>query len=91
VAKHAKTDSAIVECRCPDRRIVVRVSDSGVGYDPAAVPSGPHRGLGLISVRERLSLIGGSVEMRSTPGGGTAATLTAPLIGNESLAAERGA
>jgi two-component system, chemotaxis family, sensor kinase Cph1 len=78
VAKHAQTDSATVECDCRDRRIVVRVSDGGVGYDSAA-PGGTQRGLGLISVRERLSLIGGTVEMRSAPGGGTVATLTAPL------------
>jgi signal transduction histidine kinase len=37
----------------------------------------------LISVRERLSLIGGTVEMRSEPGGGTVARLTAPLASDE--------
>jgi two-component system, chemotaxis family, sensor kinase Cph1 len=79
VAKHAQTDSAIVECECRDQRIVVCVSDGGVGYDSTASPAGAQRGLGLISVRERLSLIGGTVEMRSAPGGGTVATLTAPL------------
>jgi chemotaxis family two-component system sensor kinase Cph1 len=79
VAKHAQTDSAIVECECRDQRIVVCVSDGGVGYDSTASLAGAQRGLGLISVRERLSLIGGTVEMRSAPGGGTVATLTAPL------------
>jgi chemotaxis family two-component system sensor kinase Cph1 len=83
VAKHAQTDSATVECECLDERIVVRVSDGGVGYDAAAALGGRHRGLGLISVRERLSLIGGTVEMRSRPGGGTVARLTAPLAVNE--------
>jgi chemotaxis family two-component system sensor kinase Cph1 len=79
VAKHAQTDSASVDCECSDGRIVVRVCDGGVGYDPAAARGGEQRGLGLISVRERLSLIGGTMEMHSEPGGGTVARLTAPL------------
>jgi light-regulated signal transduction histidine kinase (bacteriophytochrome) len=80
VAKHAETDSATVGCERRERRIVVCVSDGGIGYDATAVPVGGRRGLGLISVRERLSLIGGTVDMRSVRGGGTVATLTAPLM-----------
>jgi len=90
VAKHAETDSASVECECREQLIVVCVSDGGVGYDSTAAVQGSHRGLGLISVRERLSLIGGTVEMRSVPGGGTVARLTAPLSANDSLNSERG-
>jgi two-component system, chemotaxis family, sensor kinase Cph1 len=79
VAKHAQTDSAIVESECRDDRVVIRVADSGVGYDAALVFDGARRGLGLISLRERLSFIGGTAEVRSTPGDGTIAILTAPL------------
>jgi signal transduction histidine kinase len=35
-AKHAQTDAAIVESECTGQRIVVRVSDAGVGYDAKA-------------------------------------------------------
>jgi light-regulated signal transduction histidine kinase (bacteriophytochrome) len=83
VAKHARTDAASVECECSKGLIVVRISDWGVGYDAAAAPGGRQRGLGLISVRERLSLIGGTMDMRSEPGGGTVARLTAPLMADE--------
>ena len=41
--------------------------------------AGPHRGLGLISVRERMSLIGGTVDIRTALGGGTQGVLTVPL------------
>jgi two-component system, chemotaxis family, CheB/CheR fusion protein len=80
VAKHAKIDSATVECTSQDGQVILQVSDAGVGYDltPAAGASRP-RGLGLLGVRERLSHIGGSVEIRSAPGRGTIAVLTAPL------------
>jgi light-regulated signal transduction histidine kinase (bacteriophytochrome) len=79
VAKHAGTDSATVESECHGGQIIIRVTDRGVGYDPARVSAGPHRGLGLISVRERLSLIGGSLDIQTVPGAGTRSTLTAPL------------
>lgn len=77
VAKHAQTDSAVVECDTVQDRIVIRVSDSGIGYDTATAVR--PRGLGLISVRERLSNIGGATQIRSTPGEGTVVTLTAGL------------
>ncbi len=86
VAKHARTDSATVEIARADDKIVVRVSDTGVGYEPA---SGARRGLGLVSVRERLSFIGGTAEVRSVPGDGTVAVLTAPLLKDDVPVAER--
>lgn len=79
VAKHAHTDAARVESLLQDACIVIRVTDAGVGYDADAAPSSSHRGLGLISVRERLALIGGSAQVLSTPGAGTVVVLSAPL------------
>ena len=79
VAKHAHTDAARVETLLQQASIVIRVSDAGVGYDASASVASTHRGLGLISVRERLALIGGSAQVLSTTGGGTVALLSAPL------------
>jgi signal transduction histidine kinase len=56
------------------------VSDAGAGFDVAATAGTPRRGLGIVSVRERLALIGGSVEIRSAPGAGTVAVVSLPLI-----------
>jgi light-regulated signal transduction histidine kinase (bacteriophytochrome) len=79
VAKHAGTDSAVVESECRDGIVLIRVTDKGRGYAADQVAAGPHRGLGLISVKERLSLIGGTADIRTTLGGGTQAVLTVPL------------
>jgi signal transduction histidine kinase len=79
VAKHAGTDAASVESETHDDLVVVRVSDQGRGYVPGAAATGAHRGLGLISVRERLALIGGTADIRARPGGGTLGVLTVPL------------
>ena len=88
VAKHAQTDAAMVEAECQGGNIVVSVSDGGIGYDPASVFAGTQRGLGLITVRERLSLLGGSVEFRSAAGAGTITLLTAPLMNADSAKPE---
>jgi light-regulated signal transduction histidine kinase (bacteriophytochrome) len=83
VARHAGTDAALVESATRGDEIVVRVSDRGKGYSPAAAVKGSHRGLGLISVRERLALIGGTSEIGPNPGGGTLGVLTVPLAKNQ--------
>ena len=79
IVKHAHATSASVwvasEQEPPGVRIVV--SDDGVGFDPGATPRGR---LGLIGMRERVQSIGGSMEVRSSPGQGARLTfrLTTP-------------
>lgn len=80
VSRHAGVDEALVECRCEAGRVRIRVTDRGAGYDPvAAPPENGRRRLGLFGLRERLSLIGGHLEVRSRPKAGTVAELDAPL------------
>jgi chemotaxis family two-component system sensor kinase Cph1 len=79
VAKHAQTDQARVEARVSGAYVVVRVSDAGIGFEPLALDRAERRGRGLTTLRERLSLIGGSVDLHSAPGAGTVAVLSAPL------------
>lgn len=79
VAKHARTDSAVVEVEVSNEELMVTVSDAGIGYDPDADVGGERRGLGLISLRETLSSIGGNVTSRSSRGAGTVVILRTPL------------
>lgn len=88
VARHAGAGSSEVRIERRADRIVVCVSDAGVGFDPALIAAAPGHGLGLISVRERLSFIGGTAEIRSIPGDGTMATLTAPLAADGAVDAQ---
>jgi chemotaxis family two-component system sensor kinase Cph1 len=80
VAKHARTDTATVAIQCEDGRVVLKVSDPGIGFDISATPGSARRPLGLISLRERLSYIGGTFELHTSPGSGTTVILTAPLL-----------
>jgi len=79
VAKHARTGRARVESERRADRIWIRVVDDGIGYDQAQTEAEANRGIGLLSVRERLSLIGGTAQVLSTPEAGTVAMLSAPL------------
>ena len=59
---------------------VIEIADSGVGFDPAAVPS---ERLGLrISIRERVAKAGGVVQVNSGPGRGTSILIEWPLSEN---------
>jgi len=57
--------------------IHLSVRDEGVGFDPETARG--NRGLGLISMRERLTLVGGTVEIKSKPGGGAEIHCSVPL------------
>ncbi len=92
VAKHANVESAKVHAevqsiktKSPDGgagTLVVTVSDDGNGFDPQiALPINGAGGFGLISVRERLALLGGEFLIRSNPGDGTSVVLKVPLLG----------
>ncbi|HXA60974.1 MAG TPA: ATP-binding protein [Streptosporangiaceae bacterium] len=68
VAKHSGATSATIRAATADGRLVVSVLDHGTGFDLTTAPIG----FGLThSIRERLTAIGGSVRIESSPGTGT--------------------
>jgi two-component system CheB/CheR fusion protein len=79
VFKHANVSSADVGVIRTGDNLELRVTDHGAGFDPSQVGEQKWGGFGLTSVRERLSFIGGRVEISSAPGDGTEVTLVAPL------------
>jgi signal transduction histidine kinase len=78
IAKHAKAKLAKVALTRNNSDIQVAIEDDGKGFDTSALTGKP-KGLGLLSVRERLKHIGGKLEIESKRGKGTHITLTAPL------------
>jgi len=56
--------------------IRLMVSDSGIGFDWRQAING--RGLGLISMRERLRLVNGELSIQSEPGRGTTVLARVP-------------
>ena len=81
IVKHAKVDRAAVDLSLNDDLICITVTDRGAGFDPelAFSPLNVHHvGLGLFSIRERVALLGGRLDIDSGPGRGTRFTLLAP-------------
>ena len=77
IIRHSHAGKVQVELFAEAAVIRLRVSDDGVGFDPAA--PGSSEGLGLVSMRERLRLVGGSLDITSRPSRGTRVEARAPL------------
>lgn len=75
--KHAGVRTARVEVSSADGLIRLVVQDKGKGFDAGGVTAQP-KGIGLLSLRERLSMMGGNLEVDSTPGVGSRFTITLP-------------
>ncbi|HEY3397589.1 MAG TPA: PAS domain S-box protein [Armatimonadota bacterium] len=80
-AKYAGATEVIVRVTREGGGIQVLVDDNGVGFDPSRLAETASRseGFGLFNIGERLRLLGGSLEVESSPGHGTRVTLSAPL------------
>ena len=80
--KHAQTDRVTVALELEgDDRLSIIVTDRGIGFSPSRLDdrSKPGQaGWGLFRMRERLSLLGGSLDIDSAPGRGTRVRLVAP-------------
>jgi PAS domain S-box-containing protein len=77
VVKHSGATEVNVELSGLGDRMELRVSDSGVGFDPEFEKG--KGGLGLLSMSERLRLIGGELTVESAPSRGTRIRVRAPL------------
>jgi len=80
--KHARADRVSLELALDaDDQLCITVTDEGIGFDPAELDDRSKAGQvgwGLFSIRERLTLLGGRVEIDSAPGNGTRVRLVAP-------------
>jgi signal transduction histidine kinase len=81
VRKHARATALEVVITVEDGRLRGRVVDDGRGFDvPAAFErSRRQRRMGLDTMRERLQLAGGNVELQSSPGAGTVVSFELPV------------
>jgi signal transduction histidine kinase len=75
--KHAKAREVQVQARATDNRLEVLVKDDGKGFEPGALTEGRRNGLG--NMRQRAASIGGTLEVQSSPGNGTAVKLSVNL------------
>ena len=79
--KHSDDQNFTVEMRGSEEGISLTVMDEGVGFDWQEAMN--HRGLGLISMRERLRLVNGELSIQSAPSCGTVVCARVPLAHTE--------
>jgi len=79
VARHSESDQAWVRLTFEPVSLSLDVEDRGLGFDARRRPGAA--GLGVVTMRERASLIGGSIDILSPPGGGTLVRLVVPASG----------
>jgi signal transduction histidine kinase len=73
--KHSAAPEVLVDLRGSRDGLMVTVTDAGIGFDVAARWG---KGLGLISMRERLGMVGATLNIRSAPGKGTRLEIVVP-------------
>jgi PAS domain S-box-containing protein len=76
-AKHSGSRQFKVWIKCEESEIELSVHDSGTGFDPASAFKG--RGLGLISMGERVKLVDGQLFIESIPQHGTTILARVPI------------
>ncbi|MCU0936440.1 MAG: histidine kinase [Gammaproteobacteria bacterium] len=82
VARHAGPCRVQLSLAGVDGGLQLVVRDEGAGFDPA--PQARQPTLGLASMRERVSLLGGELDLESRPGAGTTVLAWVPLTGGRS-------
>jgi two-component system NarL family sensor kinase len=79
VAKHADASAVHVTLEREDGSLVLAVEDDGTGFDPQAPARGRRKGgFGLVGIQERAKLLGGQLEVTSTPESGTRIVVRVP-------------
>ena len=74
--RHAHARNIIIALEASDSDLSLRVSDDGVGFDPAAVNAGADGGMGLNTMRYRARTLGGTLEIEPNFPTGTVVTCT---------------
>ena len=81
VIRHSRARNVLVELARGDNHLELTVTDDGVGFDVTEVyvDATGRSHMGLLGMRERLSLVGGAFSILSRPGAGSEVRVIVPL------------
>lgn len=86
VAKHARASGVNVLLEPRDEHAVLIIEDDGKGFEPDEIAAGGGQtpgGMGIVGMRERAVLVGGSLEIESDAGSGTTVYVKVPVLTEE--------
>ena len=85
VQKHAHASEVTILLRADESQVFIIITDNGVGFQvdevvhaDIVVATDRRSGFGIVGMRERVTLLGGSLELVSDPGQGTRIEVSAP-------------
>jgi signal transduction histidine kinase len=81
--KHAGANNVWIRAWREDLTQCCTIRDDGAGFKIRRGPGAPRKGLGLVAMRERVSAIGGTLQIESRPGHGTEISIRLPLEGRD--------
>jgi NarL family two-component system sensor histidine kinase YdfH len=76
IARHAQAKNVTLRMSGESKGLEIEICDDGVGFDPETVQTGHY---GLVGMRERVRLAGGSLEVQSANNKGTCVKISFPL------------
>jgi signal transduction histidine kinase len=84
IARHSQAENVFVLFKCDINTVYAEIEDDGIGFDLSSLvmhapDARDRRGLGIMGMKERALLIGGSMEICSQPGIGTKIGIKIPL------------
>lgn len=79
VRKHAAAERVLVRLACQDGTLVITVRDWGCGFNVREATARRNGQLGLMGMKERVSLLNGDFHLRSKAGAGTLVRITIPM------------
>jgi signal transduction histidine kinase len=83
--KHAAARSVWIGLQCTPHKVTCSVRDDGKGFDPMRWPQ--KLGLGLAGIRERITTLGGSMQLETAPSQGTTVQADIPFGGEHARTA----
>lgn len=77
--KHARAERVVIDVSLDQATLAIKIIDNGRGFSPERVTTHMMGGAGLRGMQERTALVGGEIEIQSSPGEGTTIMLSLPL------------
>ena len=78
ILKHAHAKCVTIRLERDIREVQLRIEDDGGGFTPEALAENK-KGLGLKNITERVRMLGGKLNLDSSPGKGTRIEVTIPI------------
>lgn len=80
IVKHSQADSILLHCINRDKKYLIDIADNGVGFDFSKMDRSGEKHFGISLMKERINLLGGSIEFFSEKDVGAKIHMEIPLL-----------